>query len=246
LPGCLLGGLLKSLKLLRGLLRGPLCRLCLLGSFLCSPLRSLLCSPLRSLLCGPLRSLLCGILRGPAGNLLGGLFCCLACCALRCFLRGLLGGLFGLPRGLRGLLRGLLGCQLRPAPVFFSPCRLGHALKFRGTLRFILLLEILLRPGLLLLDGLLHPQTDLFPRLRPRRREVSVLGTMQIGPGIERRHVFRRFILVVRRSTISHTSPRNLPLSLPIRRANHIFIWLLCCGRPGQTHPNGGYPHRES
>jgi hypothetical protein len=44
---------------------------------------------------------------------------------------------------------------------------------------------------------------------------------VQIGPGIKRRYIVRRLILVVRRSTISHTSPRYLPrLSCVPRRIN--------------------------
>jgi hypothetical protein len=42
---------------------------------------------------------------------------------------------------------------------------------------------------------------------------------MQIRPGIERRYIFRSLLHFARRSTISHSSPQNLPLSFPISRA---------------------------
>ena len=206
--------------LLSGMLRGSLsnvarglgllCGCLLIGGSLSSLARGL------SLLCGcPLRSLC--------------LLCRLLCCQQR--------------RLACGMLSGVMGDKLGLALLFLGPRRIGNMLgsgcAFRSSLLSRLLAGQLICSSLLFFYRLLHTQPRFFPCLRTRRRKVSIFCTVQIGPGIKRCHVFRRLILVVQRSAISHTSPLNRPRSLPIPRSCQIFIGLLRYGRPRRTHQNG-------
>ena len=189
---------------------GLLCGCLLIGGSLRSLARGL------SLLSGcPLRSL--------------GLLCRLLCCQQR--------------RLACCMLSGVMGDKLGLALLFLGPSRIGNMLgsgcAFRSSRLPRLLAGQLICSSLLFFYRLLHAQPRLFPCLRTRRRKVSVFCTVQIGPGIKRCHVFRRLILVVQRSAISHTSPLNRPRSLPIPRSCQIFIGLLRYGRPRRTHQNG-------
>ncbi len=164
---------------------------------------------------------------------MGGLLCRLLCsqlCRLLCSqlcrsLCGLLCRLLGclLSRIMRRLLRGPLSClesnllsnSLCLTRFFFQLRRFGYALR----LDLAFCLHLLMRSSLFLLNCLLHPQTRLLPRLRPRFRKVPIFCSVQIGPRIKRRYIFRCVILVMQRPAFSHISPQNLPLSLPNRRS---------------------------
>jgi hypothetical protein len=146
--------------------------------------------------------LLSCLLRGFERSLLCGLLCSLLGGSLRVLLRCLLTGKF-----LRGLKRGLAGgslcCQ--------SSCLLRRKLRCsvpllcdsRG-LGNTHCLSILARFQSFLFHGLLNSLPRLFARLRPRRREVAVLGSVQIRPRIEGCHIFRRLIWVGKRVALSH------------------------------------------
>jgi len=179
----------------------PLC-FCL---FRCSPFG---CRPFcRCLLFSLLRGQFRGLFRGQFRGLLSGQ------------LRGFIGGLFRCQAG--GVLSSALSDQIRLACLHFSPCRLSQAAIFGIAFR----VSVLNCPGLLFIDGLLHAQASLFPGLRPRSREITIFCAMEIGPGIERRHVFWGLILVGQRFMIGHSSPQSLPLSLPEFRAFFMCKW---------------------
>ena len=224
----LLGGLLCGLRLLRGLLigLGPLRRLLcssksrLPGSLLCGLrlLRGLLIGlgSLRGLLGRLERSLLCGQFRSlQTGELLGGLKRSLTCGFLRC--------------QPRGLLRRKLRCSVL---LFCDAPGLGNAQCF----------GFLTCPQLLLFHGFFNALPGLLARLRTRRRKVAVFGAVQVRPGVERRHVFRRLIWVGKRVALSHFLPLHvtrLPIS-PMATPNAaLAIW-----KTGNTHSDGGSPHR--
>ncbi len=230
---------MKSLKLFGG----PLCHLRLLGRVLCrgldgGPFRSRLvrgfalcgfplcfclfrCSPFscrpfcRCLLFSLLRGQFRGVLRGQFRGLFRGQFRGL----MSSQLRGFIGGLFRCQAG--GVLSSALSDQIRLACLNFGPCRLSQAAIFGIAFR----VSVLNCPGLLFINGLLHAQASLFPGLRPRSREITIFCAMEIGPGIERRHVFWGLILVGQRFMIGHSSPQSLPLSLPEFRALFMCKW---------------------
>jgi hypothetical protein len=112
-------------------------------------------------------------------------------------------------------LRGLLGCHLRGqlgtlflkqfslALFFLDPRGLNGTLGFGNSLR----LSLFANAAAFLFNGLLHPQTGLFTRLCARRGEVTVLGAVQICPGIEGRYVFRGLGRIMQHFAICHLPP---------------------------------------
>ncbi len=212
-----------------GLLRRRLLR-CSLRCRFRSPACRVFCCHARCLLRCSLRSLLCCLARSFRRRFACLLLCCLTCRRFACF-----------PRRLVGCIAcRLLGCfkcrllrrQFLNARLFGRPCLLGQTPHLRRAFHVCKIVDFrrlfrsrcLLRPRLLFVYRLLHAQPRLLPRLRPRRRKIAILGAVQIGPGIERRHIFRRLILVVQRSTFSHPTPQDLPLSPPISRSLQVSI----------------------
>jgi hypothetical protein len=181
-------GKLRSPRLLRGLQHGA----------------SLLHRALRGL------GLFRGTLRGPGQlrGLPGGLrLSCRKLCGASLFrgasvLNVALGSLLGghlrslLSHQLRGLTCGFLaygllsGSLLTPG-LFLGLGRFGGQAKLRGVLGLNLRLGALLY----VFRGLQYTQASLLAGLRPGGREVSVLGAMEIGPGVECRHVLWSVVL---------------------------------------------------
>jgi len=97
-----------------------------------------------------------------------------------------------------GLRRG----RVHAALLLFSARGFGGALRFS----FLAHLEALF------LDDLLDTLTRVFARLCPRRREVAVLGAVQIRPGIQRCNVLGRIVRIGLRFGLRHRMPVQLPL----------------------------------
>jgi hypothetical protein len=224
LRGQLLCGLLggkpggSQLRFLGGTLRGHLFRSHLLRGHL-------LCGLFRGVSSGLQLRQLSSLQSSVLGGLLDGLFCCHAGSFLRSFLS----------RFLHGQVCGLLRSDVREAGLFLRAGQFGGAAHFYRFFQFIkgmglggvdcwglgfqvlnfqggLSSALLQRARLFFFHGLQHTLTRFFTRLCSRRRKVTIFGAMQVGPGIKRRYIFRRLILVVQRSTLSHSSPQNLPL----------------------------------
>jgi hypothetical protein len=209
-------------RLLRGLPRGQFFRIPprLFGGLL--NCRSLFGGFASSSFGGQTRSHLFGLAQSPlsrfsfrlfsslTGNLLGSLvrgkFFSLQPCTFRGFLLCSLGSLARSP---------LLG-ELRKMGFFLSTSDIGHTPHFRGAFLIVDILHLgwmlrirkLLRFTLLIFNCLQNTQASLFARLGARRREVAILGSVKICPGIECRHIFRRLILVEQRPMISHFTPQ--------------------------------------
>ena len=189
---CALGGLLFG---------------CALGGFFCGLASGVQGVPLcfasrsffRGLQCVLLSFASCCFFSGLLRRVLGCFFSGLLCCNLCGFFRGLLRctlGLFGSQPGLLGGLR-IFNCALR----------------FRRLRRVCFRLSALLH----VVTGLLRAHARNLPRLRPGSREISIFCSVQIRPGIQRRHVFRRLVLVAQRIEICHMAPSTFspPKALP-------------------------------
>jgi len=233
---CGMLGRQSRLFLLSGMLgrqSRPFLLRCLLGSQPCL-------FPLRGLMRGLLGGFPCGILRDQFS--LPGLFrgaCCFGqplhlggavgfCAVIDAgeVSQGRLEARLGRMRllGLKGLRRKWLQlARFGLKRVRIKGLRLGRAWLGLG------------RGGLLGFQRLLNAQPDLFPRLCPRCGKVTVFCAVQIGPGIKRRDIFRRLILVVRRFTISHTSPQYLPLPFLCPSPDESTNAYQSCGRPRRT-----------
>jgi hypothetical protein len=102
-----------------------------------------------------------------------------------------------------GLLRRLLRGQ------FSLMGYLGGTRCFSGAMRFSHFggLSLFVGAPALFFNGFLHALAGFLPGLRARSREIPVLGAMQIGPGIESRHILGSLVRVTQRFAICHLSP---------------------------------------
>ena len=100
-------------------------------------------------------------------------------------------GSLGLASGqLRGLLSGLHGCLLLRLKCALLRRKLSLTFRFRGTggirltprLRGLSSFGFVPRAPSFFFNGFLDAKTGLFSGLRPRGREIPVLGAVQIGP----------------------------------------------------------------
>jgi hypothetical protein len=144
-----------------------------------------------------------------------------------------LGGLSGLQGSLlRSLQSGLLRGKVHLAPLLIA--RGFNAQRF----------GFLASPGPLLLDGLLNALAGFLASLCPGRREVTILGAVQIRPGVQRSNVLRRIGWIGLRFALRHSlfvraiaAIARLPKS-PVERHS--------LAEDREMRSDAGCPHRQS